>query len=103
MRLELRTVARFPGPVGRMLERRRAEVLAACARRGAHRPRVFGSVARGEDGPESDIDLLVELEPGRTCSISRGCRSSSREILGVAVDVGTEEILQAGVSEPGSR
>ena len=98
MRLELRAVARFPGPMGRILERRRAEVLAACARRGAHRPRVFGSVARGEDGPESDIDLLVEFEPGRTLLDLERLQIELREILGVPVDVGTEEILQAGVS-----
>jgi uncharacterized protein len=79
------------GPVGRILERRRAEVVAACARRGAHRPRVFGSVARGEDGPESDIDLLVELEPGRTLLDLEQLEIELREILGIAVDVGTDD------------
>jgi predicted nucleotidyltransferase/DNA-binding XRE family transcriptional regulator len=99
MRLELRTVTRFPGPVGQILERRRVEVLAACRRQGASEPRVFGSVARGEDGPASDIDLLVELQPGRTLLDLEALQIELREILGVAVDVGTEEILRTGVSE----
>jgi uncharacterized protein len=99
MRLELRTVTRFPGPRGRILERRRAEVLAACERHGAREPRVFGSVARGEDGPESDIDLLVDLDPGRTLLDLVALRIELSEILGVAVDVGTEAMLRNGVSD----
>jgi predicted nucleotidyltransferase len=99
LRLELRMVERFPGPRGRALERRRAEVLAACARHGAHEPRVFGSVARGEDRPDSDIDLLVELESGRTLLDLEALQIELSEILGVAVDVGTERILDGGVSD----
>ena len=98
MRLELRTIARFPGPRGRILERRRAEVLAACERHGGHEPCVFGSVARGEDGRDSDIDLLVKLEPGRTLVDLEALQLELSEILGGAVDLGTEEILQDGVS-----
>ncbi|THF64753.1 nucleotidyltransferase [Pseudothauera nasutitermitis] len=45
------------------LTARRAELLACLARHRAANPRVFGSVARGEDGPDSDIDLLVEFDP----------------------------------------
>lgn len=47
-----------------LLRARRDEVLAAVAKVGATDPRVFGSVARGEDGPGSDIDLLVTFPPG---------------------------------------
>jgi predicted nucleotidyltransferase len=99
MRLELRTVVRFPGPRGQLLERRRAEVLAACERHGAREPRVFGSVARGEDGPDSDIDLLVDLEPGRTLVDLEALQIELSGILGAAVDVGTERLLRGGVSE----
>jgi predicted nucleotidyltransferase len=42
------------------LRRRRPELLAAAARRGASNLRVFGSVARGDEGAESDVDFLVD-------------------------------------------
>jgi predicted nucleotidyltransferase len=48
------------------LRARRAELLAIAARRGAHYVRVFGSVARREARPSSDVDFLVDLEPQRT-------------------------------------
>ena len=48
------------------LRTQRAEILQIAASRGAYNVRVFGSVARGEAEPDSDVDLLVELEPGRS-------------------------------------
>ena len=54
-------------PLGRRLRQRRRQVLAAAGKHGASNVRVFGSVARGEDTPESDIDILVDLanrQPG---------------------------------------
>src|ERR1039458_10232944 len=47
---------------------RRDSVLGLAARHGAHNVRVFGSVARGESDPQSDVDFLVDLDPGRTLS-----------------------------------
>jgi hypothetical protein len=47
------------------LTRRRNELLAVAARHGAWNVRIFGSVARGEDAPESDVDLLIDLSPDR--------------------------------------
>jgi len=61
--------ARAPSRRGLSLEQlraRREELLEIAARRGARNVRVFGSVARGEAGPGSDVDFLVDLEPGRT-------------------------------------
>jgi predicted nucleotidyltransferase len=52
------------GPVGRIVRQRRRELIAAAQAHGASRVRVFGSVARGEDQPGSDVDLLVDLPPG---------------------------------------
>ncbi len=48
------------------LRQRREEILTIAARHGAHNVRVFGSVVRGEAGPESDIDFLVEMDAGRS-------------------------------------
>ncbi len=50
---------RLSGPVGRRVRRHRKEVVAAAAAHGVSNLRVFGSVARGEDHPDSDVDLLA--------------------------------------------
>jgi predicted nucleotidyltransferase/DNA-binding XRE family transcriptional regulator len=74
-------------PLGRRLRQRRKKVLAAAAKHGASNVRVFGSVARGEDTPQSDIDLLVDLSP-RSGLVALG--RLERELggaLGVRVDV----------------
>ena len=52
-------------PTLESLRSRRADILAAAARRGAKTIRVFGSVARGDAREDSDVDFLVEMEPGR--------------------------------------
>lgn len=69
------------------LRRRRRAIEAACMRHGATRPRVFGSVARGESGGDSDIDLLVDLEPGRTLFDVAALHDELVELLGHDVDV----------------
>lgn len=50
-----------------MMFSRRVEIVRVLARYGASNLRVFGSVARREDRPDSDIDCLVQLPPDRTC------------------------------------
>ena len=50
--------------LGRRLRRQRRAIVELAACRGAHNVRVFGSVARGEDSPCSDVDLLVDLDDG---------------------------------------
>jgi len=56
--------------------------------------RVFGSIARDEAGPASDIDLLVELAPGRTLLDLIGFRRDAAEVLGIPVDVATPDMLK---------
>lgn len=48
------------------IKAKRDEILRIAARHGAFNVRVFGSVARGEAGPTSDLDLLVDFEPDRS-------------------------------------
>lgn len=58
--------------------------------------RVFGSVARGEDDANSDIDFLVTLEPGRTLMDLARLEAGLEALLGRRVDVVTER----GLREP---
>ncbi len=69
------------------LRARRAELLRLAAARGARNMRVFGSVARGEARADSDVDFLVELEPGRTVLDLSELILDLQEALGREVDV----------------
>ena len=72
---------------------RRAEILRLAERHGARNLRVFGSVARGEASQGSDLDLLVDWEPGRSLWDHAGLVEDLQELLGVKVHVGTERSL----------
>jgi hypothetical protein len=72
---------------------RREEILRLAERRGAHGLRVFGSVARGEANENSDLDLLVAWEPGRSLLDHAGLVEDLQELLGMRVHVGTEKSL----------
>jgi hypothetical protein len=73
-----------------LLRERRDEILRIAAKHGARNVRVFGSATRGEAGDESDVDLLVEFEPGRTLLDQAGLVVELEELLGRKVDVVTE-------------
>jgi uncharacterized protein len=77
-----------------LLEEKREDILGIAERYGARNVRIFGSVARGDAGPESDVDFLVELEPGRTLFDLGGLLYELRELLGIPVDVVTEKGLR---------
>jgi|GEM_PF-606679 len=80
------------------LRARRAEILRIMARRGVRNIRVFGSVARGEAKPDSDIDLLVDLEPGRSALDLSELILDLEEALGRRVDV-VELRRESGIAE----
>ena len=66
--------------------------------------RVFGSVARGEAGAESDVDLLIDLEPGRSLLDHVALLQDSEDILSLKVDVvngRSQASLHQGSSAPG--
>ena len=73
--------------------KRREEILRLTERRGAHNLRVFGSVARGDANENSDLDLLVAWEPGRSLLDHAGLVQDLQELLGMKVHVGTEKAL----------
>jgi len=81
-----------------LLRARRAEILRIMARRGVRNIRVFGSVARGEAKPDSDIDLLVDLEPGRSALDLSELILDLEEALGRRVDV-VELRRESGIAE----
>ena len=69
------------------LRARKDEIVQIAAAHGASNVRVFGSVARGTAGPRSDVDLLVDFEPGRTLSDHIGLWRDLEALLGATVDV----------------
>jgi len=78
---------------------RRSEILSLAARHGASNVRVFGSVARGEDDAASDIDILVDLEPGRSLFDLGGLLTDLTALLERDVDVVTEKGLRPALRE----
>jgi uncharacterized protein len=81
------------------LRARRDEIEAIARRHGAHDVRVFGSVVRGQADAQSNIDLLVDLEPGRSVMDLGGLLMDLREHLNCKVDVMTEAMLKPRIRE----
>jgi predicted nucleotidyltransferase len=80
---------RYPWPMTR-LEQLRAqaeEIRQIAARHKAHSVAVFGSVARGEDGPDSDVDILVDCEPDASLGDLYLLQQELAEYLNVSVDL----------------
>ncbi|MGO1320962.1 MAG: nucleotidyltransferase family protein [Galactobacter sp.] len=75
------------------LAEHRDEVVRLLNARGVTNPRVFGSVARGEDHPGSDLDLLVTVDPDQAWEFVSVSRELS-ELLGVPVDVVSDRGLK---------
>ena len=84
------------------LRQRRDEIIAIAARHGAGNIRVFGSIARGEGGPESDVDLVVEFEIGRSLLDHGGLIMDLQDALDCKVDIvsarGLRDRLEARVN-----
>ena len=74
----------FPAQIFKL---KRKDILRVVAQHGARNVRVFGSVARGEAGPASDVDLLVEMEPGRTLLDLARLLNSLQDLIDCDVDV----------------
>ena len=83
--------------IDELLKERREEILRIAAKHGARNVRVFGSVARGEADERSDVDFLVEFDPGRSLFDHAGLLVDLRELLGCEVDVVTQKGLRERV------
>lgn len=82
-----------------LIQSKRNEILEIAGRYGARQVYVFGSVARNEMHPGSDIDFLVEMESGRSLFDLGGMLYDLRELLGVDVDVVTPKGLRPRIKD----
>jgi hypothetical protein len=81
------------------IKRNRKDILRLAKRYGVTGMRVFGSTVRGEDTPESDIDFLVEMEPGRSLFDLGGLLMDLENLLGCKVDLMTKNSLHWYIRE----
>jgi uncharacterized protein len=86
-------------PLDELLRTKREDILRIAKNYGAYNVRVFGSVARGEADSESDIDLLVNMESGRSLLDLCGLLADIEDLLGCKVDVVTEDGLRERIRE----
>jgi uncharacterized protein len=103
VRLQPRRLSRLSGPVGQRVRRRRKALTAAAAAHGVTNLRVFGSVARGQDGPDSDLDLLADLPPGMGLFGLGRVQADLEAIIGSRVDLVPASDLKPAVRARASR
>ncbi len=76
-----------------LLKEKRQDILRVAAQHGAYNMRLFGSVVRGDAGPDSDVDFLVEVGPVHSSWFPAGLVIDLENLLGRKVDVVTKEAL----------
>ena len=76
--------------ISQLLQSKRSQIIQIAARHGAQKVRVFGSVVRGDAGPDSDIDFLVDMEGGRSLLDLVKLSQDLEELLHRKVDVLTD-------------
>jgi uncharacterized protein len=82
-----------------LIEAHRVDILGAAARHGARRVRLFGSRAAESASAESDVDLLVEMEPDRSLLDRIALIDDLERLLGCRVDVVNERALHSSVRD----
>ena len=82
-----------------ILRDKREQILEIASRHGARRVRLIGSVARGEARPDSDVDFLVEMDPGRSLLDHAALMIELEKALGRKVDVATEKGMRPAIRE----
>ena len=82
-----------------VLQEKRDDILSIAAKHGVSNVRVFGSVARGEDRPDSDVDLLVDVETTTSSWFPAGLILDLEQILGREVEIVTEKGLNPHLRE----
>ena len=79
--------------IAQVVREKREEILRISASHGAHNVRIFGSVAKGEAGPDSDVDFLVDMGPEHSPWFPGGLLMDLQDLLGCQVDILTEDAL----------
>jgi hypothetical protein len=82
-----------------LVDKKREEILRIAARHGARNVRLFGSVARGDAGPESDLDILVDLEPECSLMDHAALVVELEALLRCRVEIATERGLRSRVRD----
>ncbi len=85
--------------IRQVLKDKRDDIQRIAAKHGAYNIRIFGSVPRGEARPDSDIDFLVDVGPGRSAFFPAGLSADLEDLLGCKVDVLTENGLHWYIRE----
>ncbi len=85
--------------ITKLLAEKREEILRIAKKHGASNVRIFGSVARGENDSKSDVDLLVDLEQGRSLLDHAALYLELEDLLQCKVDVATEKGLKERIRE----
>lgn len=85
--------------INKILKEKRKEILQVAASHGAQEVQIFGSLARGEAGPGSDLDILVKLEPDRTLLDLVAIKQDLEDLLNCSVDVVTEAAISPYIRE----
>jgi hypothetical protein len=98
-----RRLSKLSGPIGQRVRRRRKALTAAAAAHGVTNLRVFGSVARGQDRPDSDLDLLADLPPDMGMFGLGRVQADLEAIIGSKVDLVPAGDLKPGVRARASR
>jgi len=79
--------------IEQFLHEKRDDICAIAAKHGAFNIRIFGSVVRGEAGPDSDIDFLVDAGPTTSSWFPAGLMLDLEKMLGRRVEIVTEKAL----------
>src|SRR5690625_432796 len=82
-----------------LLQEKRELILKSAGEHGIKNVRIFGSVSRHEDGPESDLDLLRELKEDRSLFDLIRFKQEIEDLLEVKVDVATENSIHWSMKE----
>ena len=85
--------------IDQLLREKSAEIRQIAARHGAYNVRVFGSVVSGEAGYESNLDLLITLDPGRSLLDIIAIKQDIEDVVGCSVDVVTEAAISPYIRE----
>jgi len=85
--------------IAQTVREKREEILKIAALRGARNVRLFGSLARGEENADSDVDLLVDMEEGRSLMDLSHLLQDMEELLGRRVHVVEPEALHWAIRD----